>query len=135
MSDFDTTKTVKAKKRHKCEHCRGVIKPGTFYVHIAGVYGGAFFSMRSHPYCEEIRNRVIAACDIGYGDEMMELPDEIHESIHAKGMYEIAINYNAHAVSVGGVIVDLSEVDPPNSVLHQSTAETELGGGVHPEAK
>lgn len=136
MSDFSAVKTVKAKKRHKCEHCRGVIKPGTFYIHIAGSYEGDFFSLKSHPYCEEIRNQVIAACDIGYGDDMMELPDEIHESIHAKGMLEIAINYNAHAVSVGGITVDLSEVDPPNTTNRQiESTQPVLDGVNEPSAK
>lgn len=129
MSDFHTTKTVKANKRHKCEHCRGVIKPGTFYIRISGVYEGDVFSIKSHPYCEEIRNRVIEVNGIGPGDEMMELPDEIHESIHAKGMLEIAINYNAHAVSVGGVIVDLSEFDPPNATGQGAPAS---GAHLHP---
>ena len=114
MSDFTISKTVKAAKRHKCEHCRGRIMPGTFYVRTSGVYEGDAFAIKAHAYCEEIRNKVIALCKIEYGDEMLDLPDEIFESLHCPGMIEMAINYNAHAVTVGGVIVDLSDVSLPN---------------------
>lgn len=120
MSDFCTSKTVKANKCHKCEHCRGMIKRGSFYIRISGVYEGDVFSIKAHPYCEEIRNRIIELFDIGPGDEMLELPDQIHESIYAKGMLEIAKDYNTHAASVDGVIVDLSDVERPNALADRA---------------
>ncbi len=59
MSDFNSTRTVTARKEHKCaeSHCRRKILPGDKYVRIASVWDGDFFSLKSCVRCERLRRK------------------------------------------------------------------------------
>ena len=111
MSDFTNSETVKANKSHTCEHCRGKITSGQFYLRISGMFEGDIFSIKAHPFCEQIRDELVKACKLEAGDTMLDLPDEIFDSLHNTGVPDIAIRYNKHAESVGGVVVDMSEFE------------------------
>jgi len=112
MSDFTATRTAKASRRYKCDHCRGSIASGKLYVRISGSHEGDFFALKVHVNCEIIRRDLVKACGIEHQDEMLELPDELQESLHRPGVLDIARRYNAYAQSVGGALVDLTDCEP-----------------------
>lgn len=106
MSDFYTSKTVVAKKRHRCENCYGSINTGEEYMRIAGVFDGDFFSVRSHHKCEEIRDK--AAHILGDDDAMVGiLCEALRDGLREPAIRELAIEYNVQANASGGAVVDM----------------------------
>lgn len=65
MSDsFGSTKTVRARKQHKCEECWRTIEAGELYYRHAGVWEGDFFTNVSCAHCAELRRQIaVTDCD------------------------------------------------------------------------
>lgn len=63
MSSFHHEQTVKARKQHKCESCRGVILAGENYVKHSGSDCGDFYSYKLDSVCDRIISEVVSATD------------------------------------------------------------------------
>ena len=76
MSDFTTSSTQKARKPHRCEHCRKTIEVGDLYMKSAGVCDGDFFSWKEHLMCREawIARRELSG--LGYSEPSPALADD-----------------------------------------------------------
>ena len=53
MSEFHSTKAVKARKAHRCHECAGQIQPGETYQRGAGRYEGDFYSYALCAPCDQ----------------------------------------------------------------------------------
>jgi hypothetical protein len=65
MTDFGATKTLKARKQHRCDECGRHITVGETYHRHAGVYDGDFFTNASCAHCAVAR-RIVDSIDNGY---------------------------------------------------------------------
>lgn len=63
MSNFHHRQTIRAKKQHKCEECRGFILIGEPYVKHSGSNNGDFYSYKLDPICDRIISEVVSATD------------------------------------------------------------------------
>jgi len=59
LSDFYNEKIIKARKKHKCYHCRNIIEIGEEYIKIASVYQGDFSTYKSHKLCQDLLEKVL----------------------------------------------------------------------------
>ncbi|QWY81955.1 hypothetical protein SEA_SICARIUS2_50 [Arthrobacter phage Sicarius2] len=53
---FHDARTHRARKQHKCGECFRVIEPGELYARHAGVWEGDFWTMKSCPQCDTLRD-------------------------------------------------------------------------------
>ncbi|MBT2537234.1 hypothetical protein [Arthrobacter sp. ISL-69] len=63
MSDFATTKAVKARKPHTCEECWRIIEPDETYHRTAGSWEGDFFTIKACGHCDRFRKHINEADD------------------------------------------------------------------------
>lgn len=48
---FQTNRTVKSRKAHRCAHCRSFIPTGTPHIYTVGKFHGDFYAERAHEDC------------------------------------------------------------------------------------
>jgi hypothetical protein len=58
MSDFSTSRVVRARKSHTCEECGRTIEPGEDYDRYAGVWEGDFYTFVSCRHCLALRRTI-----------------------------------------------------------------------------
>lgn len=52
MSEKISSEYRKARKRHRCDYCHGIIEPGEKYHHYVGKFDGNLYAWKSHEKCE-----------------------------------------------------------------------------------
>ena len=72
MSVELTSKTVKCRKRHRCDWCGEKIEPGDTAHYRTGVHNGEFFSEYTHPECWV----ALGNSDLGYDDEFTPMDQQ-----------------------------------------------------------
>jgi hypothetical protein len=73
--DFHTSATVKARKQHRCEHCRAPILPGQTHHRIVGKWQGDFYAVRAHEDCHQLWNALFS----DWGDPWDGMPYDLPE--------------------------------------------------------
>ena len=58
MSDFNSTRAVRARKPHRCRECGRAIDPGERYWKVAGMWEGDFFTHTDCDHCHAARRIV-----------------------------------------------------------------------------
>lgn len=74
------TETPKARKRHQCDYCGGMIEKGEVYDSQTNVYD-YLYTWKSHKECSEIANKLKMhdECDEGVtGDDFSEIINEVY---------------------------------------------------------
>lgn len=74
---FQSYTTFTAKKRHRCEHCRGDILPGARYIRAVGVHDGQFYAGKLHLDCNAMWNEAYRI----YADYSEGMPWDLLEAI------------------------------------------------------
>ena len=77
MSDFHTSKTVLAKKEHKCVYCSKPIAKGELYQKWSGRYDGAFYSEQGHLDCVGKVGKMCGVCQSNQYYDECSLNDQI----------------------------------------------------------
>jgi hypothetical protein len=80
--EFSETRTVKARKPHRCYECRGPIDPGESYQKTAGKWDGDFCEFKTCALCAELRQwaRISVPCFCWtYGELHENVSDMVSE--------------------------------------------------------
>lgn len=73
----------KAKKRHRCDECRGWIEAGEIYTATRGVWDGEAMSFKTCAECDELRGWAMDASEelcVCYGRMHHDILDDAYES-------------------------------------------------------
>lgn len=83
-----SSKTVKARKPHRCDECPRIIKPGESYLYTFGVWDGYASSWNTCADCTEIQRWVsinIPCFCWSYGNMLNDAKEAIEEAYHRAG--------------------------------------------------
>jgi hypothetical protein len=86
MTDFSTSRTIVARKSHRCEHCRQPIDPGVRHLQLAGKWQGDFYACRVHDDCNALWDHLFH----DWGDPYDGMEYDLIEVLLASGELQAA---------------------------------------------
>ena len=75
-----SSRTVRARKQHRCYHCDGVVETGQLYLHEVSTCDG-FQVYRAHPECDRAARSYHRLCHLTW-DEGVKLIDDVTDEDH-----------------------------------------------------
>lgn len=94
MTDFATTRTVAARKDHRCGECFRAIAPGETYERSAGSWEGDFWTMKTCSHCAALRT-IIDKYDNTFYESMY---GGVHAWVECSTAQELAYYYRGKDV-------------------------------------
>lgn len=102
-----SSKLVRAKKKHRCDYCGGIIHEKELYKNTAHVYDGQAYSHKSHKYCDELTHQL----------NMWQDPDVRQEGLSMDWFQEMVVDKFNHLTSYMLTIDVKSYLSEVNSLL------------------
>lgn len=70
LPQFYREKTVQANKKHRCCECNNLIKPGTHYIKITGVWNSEWSTYKTCLRCDHIKTLALKRYPPDFDEEM-----------------------------------------------------------------